>query len=150
MRGDLALASKRREAARVHGVRRRKSRPRSTVHEMRFMKELGRLVREPTLAESVAIRDAVAGALVGLGVEVTRVGGTALEFHMRAPLKTRQFNPLFVVTGGSLSRRGRATAHPLLCEFPCGFVRTLPWPLPPPELWRVRGQAVLVAVALAW
>ena len=70
------------------------------------MKELGHsipLTREPTLAESAAIRDVIAKALAGLGAEVTQLPGPGLEFHMPAPWKTGKPNPLFAVTGGELA-----------------------------------------------
>lgn len=121
------------------------------------MKELGhsvRLAREPTLAESVAIRDAVAGVLVGLGADVTRVGGTALEFHMAAPWKTRKLNPLFAVTGGQLEVSAGAGAQRRI-RYSLSFLRlraytavalaatgavAFSWPR----------AMVLVALALAW
>ena len=78
------------------------------------MRELERSVglpREPTLAEGVAIRNAVASALVNLGADVTRVSGGALEFHMPAPWKTGRLNPLFAVTSGRLDVSAGAGAQ---------------------------------------
>ena len=69
------------------------------------MKELGhsiRLAREPTLAEGVALRNAIADALSGLGAVVTPLPGRALKFHMPAPWRTGKPNPLFAVTGGQV------------------------------------------------
>ena len=70
-----------------------------------------RLPREPTVAESVAIRDAVAQALVDLGARVTRTATRGLEFHMPAPWKTGRLNPLFAVTGGELDVSAGAGAQ---------------------------------------
>ena len=78
------------------------------------MSGLGRSVglsREPTVAESVAIRDAVAEALVALGARVTRTATRGLEFHMPPPWKTGRLNPLFAVTGGELDFSAGAGAE---------------------------------------
>ena len=89
------------------------------------MKELGhsvRLAREPTLAESVAIRNAIAAALISLGANVTPSAGRGLEFHMPAPWRTGKPNPLFAVTGGHVDVLAGAGARRRV-RYSLSFVR---------------------------
>ena len=106
------------------------------------MKELEHsipLVREPTLAESAAIRDVIAEALAGLGADVTRLPGPGLEFHMPAPWKTGKPNPLFTVTGGQLAIAAGAGARRRV-RYSLSFVRL-----------RAYGAAAVVAsAAVGW
>ena len=157
MGGDRALASWRRKAHVSKALGAHVEAVVHTVHETQFMKELGhsvRLAREPTLAESVAIRDAVADALVGLGAEVTRVGGVALEFHMAAPWKTRKLNPLFAVTGGQLEVSAGAGAQRRI-RYSLSFLRLRAYTAVALAATGIVGfpwsrASVLVALALTW
>ena len=104
------------------------------------MKELNRSVelnREPTLAESAAIRDALAEALSGLGANVTRLTGTGLKFHTPAPWRTGKANPLFAVTGGVVQVSAGAGARRRV-RYSLSFLRL-----------RVYAAAALAAVAVA-
>ena len=108
------------------------------------MKELARsvqLAREPTFIESVAIRDAVERALVGLGAEVSQVSNTGLKFHIPAPWKTGKLNPLFAVTGGAIDVSAGAGARRRL-RYTLSFTRL-----------RAYAAAAIIAiggVALQW
>ena len=104
------------------------------------MKELGRsvqLVREPTLAESVAIRDAIERALSGLGARVTRLTNTSLQFHIPAPWKSKRLNPLFVVSGGEIDVSAGAGGGRRV-RYRLSFVRL-----------RVYAMATILVIALA-
>ena len=121
------------------------------------MKELNRSVEldwEPTLAESAAIRDALAEALGGLGAEVTRLTGTGLEFYMPAPWRTGKANPLFAVTGGEVQVSAGAGARRRV-RYSLSFLRLRVYAaaaiaaIAVPSFQWAR-PTVVVALALAW
>ena len=108
------------------------------------MSKLGRSVRlprEPTLAESVAIRDAVGGPLAEVGANVTRLAGGALEFHVPAPWKTGRLNPLFAVTVGELDVAAGAGAQRRI-RYSLSFLRL--------RLYAAAAFVVVGVVGLQW
>jgi hypothetical protein len=121
------------------------------------MKELNRSVsldREPTLAESAAIRDALAEALADLGADVTHLTGTGLQFHMPAPWRTGKANPLFAVTGGEVRVSAGAGARRRV-RYSLSFLRLRVYSavaiaaIAVATFQRAR-PTVLVALAVAW
>lgn len=121
------------------------------------MRELSRSVqldREPTLAESVAIRDALADALSGVGADVTRLAGTGIEFHMPAPWKTGKRNPLFAVTGGEVEVSAGSGARRRV-RYSLSFVRLRAYAVAAVVAVGVMGvrwarPTMLAALVLAW